>query len=411
MALYSFRHSVKTFSPKCESDKRVAAIGQTASHIRYITREYAARTILRTRIEGSSDQKQALKFETEAQARKGRVCERFIIALPVEASAEQRIMLATRFAEELTQGIAGYILAIHDKHRNDTNNPHFHIIAFDKHISSGGRGRPRSLIGMARKHAVEHWGQRWAAIHNEMMSDWGFGTESQISNESYASRGIDRIPEIHEGPAARKIARAGKELSSNPEWRHVDGGHTRAEANSIIRQINISKEEIKNAESIRLGGADNRNTFDGERSNPPFGTSSKRCGDDPIFDKRPGGFVEEIKQRSSNDQVSPFQHRDKAGPPESVARKLPNAKLDDTSDKTTPPFNGVQRNSAHHRWIAPVRRIFIELVILRDRLQAGLASAYTNRVHPTQGMATELPRSVSRNGLKRSTKGSQLERD
>jgi len=71
------------------------------------------------RQEHLTDQEQATAAEQEAIQRKGRVCERFIVALPVEASEAQRLELGCAFADALTQGKAGYVLAIHDKAGND----------------------------------------------------------------------------------------------------------------------------------------------------------------------------------------------------------------------------------------------------------------------------------------------------
>ena len=152
MALFSFRHSVKTFSDKRTVEGRSAQRGQTAAHLRYITRPKAAREVLRERMTKPSYAAAAQEAEDAAQKRKGRVCERFIIALPIEATYEQRASLAKAFAEKLTGGVAGYVAAIHDQHGNDRSNPHFHLVAFDVMIKSGGRGRPKSTLGMQKRH-------------------------------------------------------------------------------------------------------------------------------------------------------------------------------------------------------------------------------------------------------------------
>ena len=79
MALFSFRHSVKTFSPKRETGAREAVLGQTQAHLRYITRATAARVVLRERLAGA-DNTVAEEAEASATKRGGRVAERFIIA-------------------------------------------------------------------------------------------------------------------------------------------------------------------------------------------------------------------------------------------------------------------------------------------------------------------------------------------
>ena len=223
MAIFSFRHSVKTFSDKRRMDTRAAELGQTASHLRYITRPSAARVVLQERLADGSRAAAARKAEIEARKRRGRVCERFIVALPVEASLAQREVLIRTFAERFSQGVAGYVAAIHDQHDNDINNPHAHLVFFDVQRRTGGRGRPSSTLGMARNNAVENSARLWTQIHNKMMREWGFGSGSEISHLSYRDQGIDRIPTIHEGAASRTIPEAKK--ASKNRWRHIDQGH------------------------------------------------------------------------------------------------------------------------------------------------------------------------------------------
>lgn len=259
MALFSFRHSTKTFSAKRRGADREAKVGQTAAHLRYITRDRAARVVLRARVE-NSDRKTAKHAEASAQKRRGRVAERFIIALPSETTPDEREQLGRAFANNLTHGKAGYVLAIHDKSGNDRRNPHMHLIAFDAFESSGGRGRPRSVLGMARKGAVERTAAMWAKTHNQMMNAWGYAETSMISHQSNEARGIDRIPTIHEGPTSRKMAKEGKCPQSKPEWRKIDCGHSRRDANSLIRKINKLKEETENeGRDHRLGGDNESN--------------------------------------------------------------------------------------------------------------------------------------------------------
>jgi len=268
MALFSFRHSTKTFSLKREVVIREAKSGQTAAHLRYITRPKAARVVLRQRVE-VTDGQTARTAEATAKKRKGRVAERFIIALPVEATAAQREALANAFAEKLTDGKAGFIVAVHDKAGNDKANPHMHLVAFDTFEKGGGRGRPRSVIGMARKGAVERTAAMWAGIHNDMMRAWGYTEASRISHLSNEARGGDRIPTIHEGPTARKMAREGKKPKSKTEWRKIDGGHSRQEANRLIHEINNLKDQEANARRThRLGGHDEECKYARQASRP-----------------------------------------------------------------------------------------------------------------------------------------------
>ena len=360
MALFSFRHSVKTFSEKRTVASRAAKLGQTAAHLRYIARPKAARVVMQERLSGGTRPKTASHAEEEAQKRKGRVCERFVVALPVEASQEQREALTRAFAERLSKGIAGYVAAIHDQQGNDINNPHAHFVFFDIQQKSGGRGRPKSTLGLARKNAIENTAKMWAELHNEMMRGWGFGPDSEISHLSYADRSIDKIPTIHEGASARATPEAKK--ISKEQWRHVDQGRTRAEANAVIREINQLKEEQENARTVRLGASDGNNEVQcngsiaeqrkrssghveaAARNQPPFQRSKK-----PEQGHRP--FVSNAR-KTDRPQPSPARPR-----PGRELRFPPLARL------------GLARRLRRRHG---VRRIFRELIMFRDTLKARL---------------------------------------
>lgn len=355
MALFSFRHSVKTFSDKRSVEARAAKHGQTAAHLKYICRPQAARIVIRERLSHPTDILVAEAAERDAEARKGRVCERFILALPVEATPDQREALVRVFAEALTKNVAGYIAAIHDQRGNDILNPHAHIAAFDVQVKSGGRGRPRSTIGMARKNAIEGAAALWAQTHNRLMQSWGHGPESRISHKSFAERGVDRLAEIHEGAASRQMRLNGKTPTPKADWHHIDSGHTRAETNAIIREINSLKQEAMHDQTdppYRLG-----NHYEDDR-----GKRTDRSEDD-----RAGG-------------CSPLRGTGRPAPPWAAVIEV--GSDDKGSERATnagalPPFlaanPGFKQASPFplgrsvHGW-GGARRIYRELVMLRDTL-------------------------------------------
>ncbi|WP_339912664.1 MobA/MobL family protein [Sulfitobacter litoralis] len=361
MALFSFRHSVKTFSDKRTVEGRSAQRGQTAAHLRYITRPKAAREVLRERMTKPSYAAAAQEAEDAAQKRKGRVCERFIIALPIEATYEQRASLAKAFAEKLTGGVAGYVAAIHDQHGNDRSNPHFHLVAFDVMIKSGGRGRPKSTLGMARKNAIETTAKMWADTHNDLMRKWGYDSTSMVSHLSLQDRGIDRVPTIHEGPAARAIEAVGKQPKRKERWRHVDEGYSRAEANKIIREINKTKEQVDERE-YRLGRHDEEN---GAERDQCFFESRKGRGSDGTG---AGNTAPAFATTGSNKEKYGGDRKPSKRPsfaPYPARRQRPGR-----TENQFPLSRLGRRRRAGRRY--GVRRIFRELIWLRDTLQARL---------------------------------------
>lgn len=361
MALFSFRHSVKTFSAKRTSESRQARYGQTAAHLRYITRRRAASAVLRERLSDLTDSETARQAELSAERRKGRVCERLIVALPIEANHEQRVALVRALAEDLTMGQAAYIAAIHDMSGNDRLNPHAHLVLFDKHEKTGGRGRPRSVIGMARKGAIERAAHDWAKLHNTMMAEWGFGPASMIDARSFAERGIELIPTLHEGAAARRI----KSKTVKPQWARVDAGQSRADANRVIREINQTTKAIEDAS--RTNGLGSRDGNHRERGNG----SSKECRADPRSGRKAIGRAEPpfitdcIAEQSRAPVYTPTGGRGRA----SVSLSGGSTAQPRASSSAALPF---LQPRDHFRSRGRVRRIFRELVMLRDTLRARL---------------------------------------
>lgn len=376
MALFSFRHSVKTFSEKRTDETRAAKPGQTAAHLRYIARPQAARVVMQERLSGGSHSKTAALAEAEAQKRKGRVCDRFVIALPAEATPEQREALTRAYVEQMSKGVAGYVAAIHDQHGNDKKNPHAHFVFFDVQQKTGGRGRPKSTLGLARKNAIENSAKMWAELHNKMMRGWGFGADSEISHLSYVDRGIDKIPTIHEGASSRATPEAKK--TSAEKWKHIDQGHTRAEANAVIREINKLKEGQKNAGTFRLGTGDGnyeaqRNGGIAEQRERGGGNVKAAPGNRPPF-KQSGQPVQE--------------HRPVVGHTGTASR--PVQSRPHPRPGRQPPFLAAARLGLARRLRRRrgVRRIYRELIMLRDTLKA--------RLLPDEGQLRLSPKATER---------------
>lgn len=362
----------------------MARLGQTEAHIRYITRPRAARSVIVERVAGGDALSAARHCETAAQGSGGRVCERFVIALPCEASPRQRVELGKAFAEALTNRKAGYILAIHDTAGNDIRNPHLHLVAFDAFERGGGRGRPRSCIGMARKDAVERAAALWAKTHNGLMSSWGFGRESMISNLSFADRGIARVPTIHEGPGARSLTAKGLAPQAKPEWHHIDEGHSRAEANRVITEINevgeadedrahrLGSDDARHAKDGGEGGADGREDIGGDRRDVPAAGPPFRGDAEAASGGREGG--------PANPSAFPPFARPRTAEAEPV-KQVPVPFL-----VGSPAFRIGRR----------VRRIFRELTMLRDTLRARLAPARAREPFLIPGPTAFQPREATR---------------
>jgi len=213
---------------------------------------------------------------------------------------------------------------------------------------------------MARKNAVEETAALWADTHNRMMAAWGYAAESQISHLSYAARGIDRLPQIHEG-ASRHMFAQGETPATNADWHHIDGGHTRAEANALIRDINALKQETQHDEANPADGLGGRD--EGDRGERQRGSQDDRAGSGP-FGRGAGSTPPPWASVIAAGKDDEGRGSDKSGPL-----------------TVAPPFlattasAAVSTYAADHRRLSAwgrVRRVYRDLVMLRDTLRARL---------------------------------------
>ena len=177
-----------------------------------------------------------------------RLWREFEIALPKEFSQNEQIETVRDFVKQLTDSGMCADWSLHDK---GDGNPHAHIMATVRSITNEGEWAPKSRLvydldengerifqklnkqgykqykshkedynNWNAKERVEEWRAAWAKCCNNRLAE-----RDHIDHRSYERQGIDQIPTIHEGYAARKIAAAG-------------GTSERIEINNEIRQKN-----------------------------------------------------------------------------------------------------------------------------------------------------------------------------
>jgi len=177
------------------------------------------------------------KKETVSDARLAR---EFEVAIPAELPPEQRKRVVDEFSRSLADEGMCVDYSIHDK---QDGNPHAHIMATTRRINPDGTWADKEKKGFAldengqripiidpatgnqrvdgrnrkqwkraivqandwnQREKVEQWRQRWADECNKYLSP-----EYQIDHRSYERQGIDKVPTIHEGYAARAIEARG----------------------------------------------------------------------------------------------------------------------------------------------------------------------------------------------------------
>lgn len=233
MAIYSLNHSA--------IGRTTHAPGTAAAHVRYITRQSAARLVLAERMPEAPHQARAwLDAQEQTERKNGRVIDKVMVALPRELTPEQRAALVREFADEVTQGRASWLAAIHDQGK-DAANPHAHIVIRDKDPNTRKR-----VAKLSEKGSTERLREVWEKAANRALERAGH--EARIDRRSLAAQGIDRIPQVHVGPRAKAIEERGVRPTSrirrdhrgrvirypDIDWDVMHGRRTRAEHNRRI---------------------------------------------------------------------------------------------------------------------------------------------------------------------------------
>ncbi|GLS35009.1 conjugal transfer protein TraA [Mesorhizobium tianshanense] len=172
-------------------------------------------------------------FEKRADAQ---LAKEFIIALPVELSAEQNIALMQQFVSEqiLTRGqVADWV------YHDEPGNPHVHLMTTLRPLTEDGFGAKKvavsgndgeGLRNKAGKIVYRLWSgekaefleqrQGWLDLQNQHLTLAGL--DIRVDGRSYAERGIDIVPAAHIGVATKAIERKSVREGRAPELERLE---------------------------------------------------------------------------------------------------------------------------------------------------------------------------------------------
>lgn len=233
MAIYSLNHK-----PVGKSTQERPYT--TGAHVNYITREKALGRLDGARLPVDKDGARDFFNRAEDGSRaNGRVADKLMLALPKELTPEQRHELVRGFAEDVTGGKAPWLAAHHDKGR-DASNPHCHLVLRDQDPTTGKR-----VFGMSERGSTQRLREKWQDHANRALER--AGRPERIDARTLKAQGIDREPQIHEGPRNRAASENGRRPVSRPrnfrnrpgakvpnrrvDYPSIDKGRTRAEYN------------------------------------------------------------------------------------------------------------------------------------------------------------------------------------
>jgi ATP-dependent exoDNAse (exonuclease V) alpha subunit len=160
----------------------------------------------------------AERAETRINAR---VAREYLVALPVELDAAQRLALVRCFSRELTERYRFALdLAVHaprDFPGSDPRNFHAHLLATTREITAQGLTVKTSLeLNDAKRHTLGlgpaihelfYVRERWAAVTNEALRDAHI--DARVDHRTLAAQGIDREPYPYIPRAAFEMERHG----------------------------------------------------------------------------------------------------------------------------------------------------------------------------------------------------------
>jgi len=192
-----------------------------------------------------------------------RICDKFMITLPLELTREQRHEAVASFMHALGHGRIAWCAAHHDE-GEDAHNPHAHVAFKDADITTGkkviGTTTNAKDVRDAKAHGwkvpprMTTWQLRcaWCDHLNGVMET--LGLERRFDPRTYDARGIDKDAGIHIGPKAQALAEKGYEFESRDlertgpdgkqtiRYSEIDHG-SRAEHNERIAAANKAREQ------------------------------------------------------------------------------------------------------------------------------------------------------------------------
>lgn len=200
------------------------------------------------------------------KAKNSQLWREFEVALPEELSREEQIETVREFVKGLTTQGMCVDWALHDK---GDRNPHAHIMATMRSITEDGKWAAKSRLvydldengerifqkvnkqgrkqyknhkedynNWNAKERVEEWREQWAKCCNRHLPE-----HEHIDHRSYKRQGIEQVPTVHEGYAARQMVAKGKiseRVQMNEEIRQRN-----TLIQQLVEQLRIIGERIK----------------------------------------------------------------------------------------------------------------------------------------------------------------------
>ena len=171
-------------------------------------------------------------WEKAGMPESARVCDKLMLALPLELGQEQRYDAVGSFMQKLGQGRIAWCAAHHDS-GEDSHNPHAHIVFKDADIGTGRKVIGTTTSSRDVREAEEHgWKvpprtttadmrKMWCEHLNDFMERAGL--DIRYDPRTLKEQGVFREAQIHVGPKAQALDEKGHAFESQDRMRN---GHS-----------------------------------------------------------------------------------------------------------------------------------------------------------------------------------------
>lgn len=196
----------------------------------------------------------------EQDKRNARIAEVLTISLPRETTPDERIELSRNIRHSLTLGKAPSIFGIHDWAKNDADNPHLHMMVFDRDVKTGKR-----VFGFSNRGSTKRAREAVVGAVNAWYE--ATGRETRIDPRSFKERGLGKEPTLHVGPGVKKMAERGDPVPASSDkvvgrrngkglrairYTEIDatdeGEMSRMRANELTRELNEQRKKARRYE-------------------------------------------------------------------------------------------------------------------------------------------------------------------
>jgi len=190
----------------------------------------------------------ARRFEKAARQYNAQMGRRVVAAIPNELSATGQDRVVERFTQAIVDewGVVA-VGAIHGRRnlsKRGRKNTHLHLNLTNK--APVGESFSTVIRAMNKFDLFKNWRTLWEHIVNEELAREGF--EARIDIRSYADRGIDLEPQLHEGEIEwAKFERTGHSdvIAHNEGVKRRNADRAAAKANEILQARAVKAELLR----------------------------------------------------------------------------------------------------------------------------------------------------------------------